>query len=143
MDVLLKDPLKFMMAGKARFTLESSQTKKRFTYRIKKIEARRGPLWFLSVLTGSDNESHFSYAGTLYQTGQSEYMFKWTAKSKVSRDAPSVQAFLWTLRNLNRNVVPDQLNVYHEGRCGRCGRTLTVPESIKSGFGPECIGKVQ
>jgi len=29
--------------------------------------------------------------------------------------------------------------VFHEGACGRCGRTLTVPESIASGFGPECI----
>jgi hypothetical protein len=28
--------------------------------------------------------------------------------------------------------------VWHEGRCGRCGRKLTVPESIESGFGPEC-----
>ncbi len=26
----------------------------------------------------------------------------------------------------------------HEGRCGRCGRTLTVPESVTEGIGPEC-----
>jgi len=27
-------------------------------------------------------------------------------------------------------------------RCGRCGRVLTVPESVESGFGPECIGRL-
>ena len=34
--------------------------------------------------------------------------------------------------------VPDNLRVYHEGKCCRCGRTLTTPESIKKGIGPEC-----
>jgi predicted metal-dependent hydrolase len=29
-------------------------------------------------------------------------------------------------------------NVHHEGKCGRCGRLLTVPSSIESGIGPEC-----
>lgn len=28
------------------------------------------------------------------------------------------------------------------GRCGRCGRTLTVPASIHRGLGPECARKV-
>jgi hypothetical protein len=27
---------------------------------------------------------------------------------------------------------------HHEGKCGRCGRLLTVPSSIESGIGPEC-----
>ena len=31
---------------------------------------------------------------------------------------------------------------WHEGRCGRCGRKLTVPESIEAGYGPECINLV-
>jgi hypothetical protein len=29
--------------------------------------------------------------------------------------------------------------VWHEGSCARCGKKLTVPESIESGFGPECV----
>jgi hypothetical protein len=31
---------------------------------------------------------------------------------------------------------------WHEGKCGRCNRKLTVPSSIESGFGPECINHV-
>jgi hypothetical protein len=38
--------------------------------------------------------------------------------------------------------MPDGVVIWHEGRCGRCGRRLTVPESIESGYGPECIGKI-
>ena len=34
------------------------------------------------------------------------------------------------------------LEVWHEGRCGRCNRALTVPESIASGIGPECAKHV-
>ena len=26
-----------------------------------------------------------------------------------------------------------------DGKCGRRNKTLTVPESVESGFGPECI----
>lgn len=37
-------------------------------------------------------------------------------------------------------VIPPSLEVWHEGRCGRCGRALTVPESIASGIGPVCEG---
>ena len=29
------------------------------------------------------------------------------------------------------------LEVWHEGRCGKCGRKLIVPESIARGIGPE------
>jgi hypothetical protein len=29
-----------------------------------------------------------------------------------------------------------------EGRCGKCGRTLTVPSSIATGLGPECIKSI-
>jgi len=32
------------------------------------------------------------------------------------------------------------LNFFHEGKCGKCGRKLTTPESIKNGFGPTCLG---
>lgn len=30
----------------------------------------------------------------------------------------------------------------HTGVCGKCGRTLTDPESIDAGIGPVCAGKV-
>ena len=35
----------------------------------------------------------------------------------------------------------ETVQVWHEGRCGKCGRKLTVPESLTSGLGPECAGR--
>jgi hypothetical protein len=34
-----------------------------------------------------------------------------------------------------------QVYAVREGRCSRCGRTLTVPASLHHGMGPECAGK--
>lgn len=47
------------------------------------------------------------------------------------------QKYVDPVRNL-----PSQIEVWHEGRCGACGRRLTVPESIANGLGPVCAGHV-
>jgi hypothetical protein len=39
--------------------------------------------------------------------------------------------------------LPKGLKVHHEGRCCRCGRKLTVPESIETGLGPECASRLE
>jgi Family of unknown function (DUF6011) len=63
-------------------------------------------------------------------------------KSRVGREAPSAKAFDWAWRALTKGTMPANLEVWHEGRCGRCGRKLTVPESIARGIGPECAGRM-
>lgn len=56
--------------------------------------------------------------------------------SKVSKDAESFKGFEWLVR---RDFdAGDQADVYHESRCGKCGRALTTPESVSSGIGPVC-----
>jgi hypothetical protein len=53
-----------------------------------------------------------------------------------------MKAFAWTWSHIVGEVLPnEQLEIWHEGRCARCNRRLTVPASIASGFGPECAGK--
>ena len=32
--------------------------------------------------------------------------------------------------------------VYHVGKCGKCGKKLTTPESILTGLGPTCSNKI-
>ena len=53
----------------------------------------------------------------------------------------SVQAFIWFLNRIEADKPTDGFEFWHEGKCGRCGRKLTVPESIEAGIGPECAGK--
>jgi hypothetical protein len=53
----------------------------------------------------------------------------------------SVKAFDWFFNNrVSCNTdLPESVEFFHEGRCGKCGRKLTTPESVTAGFGPECI----
>lgn len=54
----------FLLAGKAIFTVVSKKSGNRFTYKVKKYD--NGDLWFVSVLTGPDNYSSYSYLGTIF-----------------------------------------------------------------------------
>jgi Family of unknown function (DUF6011) len=131
--------LRFMRGGNATVTLLSMATGTRFTYRLRASEDRR--VTFVAVLTGSDNESSYAYLGYI-KTGQEVY-WHGGRKAKVAADAPSAKAFNWAWRQLIKNQLPaDKLEIFHEGRCGRCGRKLTVPASILSGFGPECVTRM-
>jgi len=141
------DARQFIRAGKATVTLVSKKTGNRFTYRVSLARDREtgepsgdGTL-FVGLLSGPDNNSDYQYMGRIsrdvYWHGR-----KNPQPGDISKNALSVQAFAWTWRNLVQGTMPTQLQVWHEGRCGRCGRRLTVPSSIAQGFGPECIGHV-
>ena len=127
---------RFALAGNATFTLRSVKTGTRFTYKVRKCDDPESPdLYFVSVLYGQDNENDFQYLGTIrfgiYAPGK---------KSKIGANAPSARgfAYAWPFIVKDRVDPKGSFEVFHEGRCGRCGRKLTVPESIISGFGPEC-----
>lgn len=130
----------FALAGNARFTLVSKRTQTRFTFRVRRPAEDRP--WFVSLLTGSDNENSYTFFGTIFPDGS----FRHSRKARISALAPSVAGFDWFWKHVRSadalDLLPAQVDVHHEGRCGRCGRTLTVPQSIESGFGPECIHHV-
>jgi hypothetical protein len=45
-------------------------------------------------------------------------------------------------RHVTAGELPVTLSMQHEGHCGRCGRTLTHPDSINTGYGPECAARI-
>jgi hypothetical protein len=111
----------------------SSAARTRFTYRVRAKEGEEG-LFFVSVLNGPDNWANYAYLGII-RDGE----YRQTAKSKVSKDAPSARAFNWFYQLVIAQGAPlGQLEFWHSGKCCRCGRKLTVPSSIESGWGPEC-----
>ena len=136
----------FLYAGNATFTLVSLKTGGRFTYRVRvkkeDVEAKvLNPTYFVSLLRGADNTSDYAYMGVLRRPAA----FNFTAASKVLRTAPSATGLLWFLDKMlhRRDVLGSQVQVWHEGKCGRCGRKLTVPDSIERGLGPECAGLME
>jgi len=123
--------LNIIKAGKATITLHSGTTGKHYTYKVKKHKDKN--LWFVSLMVGTNNDSDFVYLGYFYDDNK----FKRSDKSCRTSDAPSFLAFDYFLNHIDN--IPEKLGVYHSGNCCRCGRTLTTPESIEAGIGPECI----
>jgi hypothetical protein len=142
--------VEFMWAGNAKFTLVSGKTGLRFTYRlrVKKEDVAANladPVYFLSLLRGSDNEADYVYVGVIRRK---ECALRLTPASKVGNSAQSVQACAWFLRQLRvkADVLGDDaplLQFWHTGRCGKCGRLLTVPGSVLLGLGPVCDGRME
>lgn len=133
--------LDFITAGNATFTVKSLKTGVRFTYKVTMPEDNDNML-FINLLTGTDNESSYSYIFHLYQK-DGVPMLVHSKKARITEDAPACVAFKYVFYNLLVGKEMPLVEIWHEGRCGRCGRKLTVPESIDSGYGPECIDKVR
>ena len=132
--------LQFITAGNAYFTIRSQKTGVRYTYRVnvsKPNEKYTKATTFVSLLTGPQNTEDYSYLGMI-SNGQ----FRLTRASRMKADSTPVKAFQWVWSALQAGKLPPATEIWHEGRCGRCGRKLTVPESIEAGIGPECAGKV-
>jgi len=135
------DARNFMLSGCATFTAVSKTTGTRFTFRVSQPKNERGSATaphFVALMNGPDNESNYQYLGVV--RNRTDYAHG--HKSRVSPDAPSARAFAWVFDQLvARDTIPPALEVWHEGRCGRCNRKLTVPSSIARGLGPECAGR--
>ena len=127
---------KYLFAGKSTITIQSTETGKHYTYKVKKHKEK--DMFFVSVLSGSNNDSDYTYMATIFEGGK----LRLTKKSRANESTPSYIAFNWFYRNLLFNEEKiKMLNVYHDGTCGRCGRKLTTPESVEYGLGPHCRNK--
>ncbi len=125
----------FALAGNAIFTVTSRKTGTRFTFKIQKPSPTTPH--FVKVLSGPDNENDYRYFGIIFNS--TTFVHANPEKTTISPEAPSAQAFAWLWKNLHNPKALSQVEIHHEGRCCRCGRKLTVPSSVESGVGPECM----
>lgn len=133
-----EEAFRFMTAGKSIFTILNTKTNNRFTFKVvacKNPTNAKTSVHFVKVMTGRDNEKSYSFIGTMFN----KEVFRYSTKSRLNAESQQVRAFDWYFSKLLANELPDFIETWHEGRCGRCGKTLTVPQSIELGFGPECI----
>ena len=132
-----KDAETFILAGNATVTISSLVTGVRYTFKIRQCKDNEtGKLahrWFVSLLTGSDNTNDYTYFGLLdTKNGLAGGVhFRPTGKSKLNLNSTPVKAFIYMWEHVyTAGNIPAKLEIRHEGSCGRCGRLLTVPESI-------------
>ena len=130
----------FLLAGNAIFTVSNPEGNH---YTFKVVQAKHslgnGPApFFISVLTGQDNSNSYTYLGMVLENG-----VKLTAKSKFKKDTILYKVADWAVRGiLNEGDLPAGYQIDHAGACGRCGRKLTTPDSIKLGLGPICANRI-
>lgn len=129
-------------------TFQSAKTGERRTFRINPMDklavAEKGirdQRFFVKFLSGSDNSNDYTYLGQILNG-----RFTLTQKSRtngITEQTPSYVIFKVAFETLlATTVMPKMLQVTHSGRCGKCHKALTVPQSVNDGFGPECIEKV-
>lgn len=136
----------FVLAGAATFTVECPDGT-HHTYHVARSPAtdRWAESYFAKVLTGPDNSDYgdFTYLGKLDDfTGQ----VRTTKASMHLADSYATKL----LNRILARVWGDDHEAYerhgyrtmHCGRCGKCGRKLTTPDSVARGIGPECARKL-
>lgn len=137
----------FILAGRSVFTVECPSGwhgKPHYTFRVgrKKANGMYPECYFVSLLSGPQNTSDYTYLGKLIPSTGAVVL---TEKSRFSDDTLVVKlirrvvARVWA--NEAAEIEKAGFDVHHEGRCGCCGRPLTTPQSILSGIGPVCAEK--
>jgi len=129
----------FILGGKSIFTLYSNKIDKRYTYKVQR-DKKNSQRYFVKLMWGSDNETDYRFLGWFYNTGSNAYVLMWSGNSCTKPDQLNyrmMQQFLNIVGDVRQ--LPETCEFYPSGKCARCGRLLTTPESIKQGFGPECV----
>lgn len=138
------DFLTFALAGNATFTAVSQRTGERITFKVSRVPdfSERKKAWFVNVLMGPDNSSDYMFLGMIRSNQQGDLWYWRSDKWRGGDDSPAAKGFKYIFdETVEHERLPRGVEMWHEGRCGRCGRKLTVPESIANGLGPECAGK--
>lgn len=139
--------LSFILAGNAHFTFRHSCNKTHLTYKVRMPSNRapgdtRPPVAFVSV---PDPKGPYGYAYLGHITnvsiiGRTDMppKFVHSVRSTIGAEDIRANGFKFVFEKLVSGTLNGCVEIWHEGSCGRCGRRLTVPESIQSGIGPEC-----
>ncbi len=138
---------RFMLGGNARFTLRSLKTGERRTFEVELCPEQgdvANPRHFVRLLTGPDNGCDYKYLGLLIDGVRLEFKL-----NRQNWGADAAAALVWMLEKISDDCLQPlcaaqanfdaQAEFWHEGRCSRCGRALTTPESIAVGIGPKCL----
>lgn len=134
-----EEALKFILAGKSEFVAVSGNTGKRLGFKLEKINSDNTngneTMYYLS--TQIDNK--LVYCGVIvYNSKLNKFIFAKGKKGNLDYSHLNVKSILYILNRLHCGDVGINLSVYHVGKCGRCGKKLTTPESILTGLGPTC-----
>jgi hypothetical protein len=127
----------FIFAGRAAFSVSNAQDE-HFTFKVRgrdgEWQGRKTRSYFLSI-KASGGRFPYRYIGIVNADGT----IKSTAKSEFLPNTKEYKIAAWALSAVvNGKLIPAGYHIRHLGKCGRCSRTLSDPQSIERGIGPEC-----
>jgi hypothetical protein len=131
---------RLLLAGKATLTLRNPKRGTHIRVRMNNKKDRSGQpssCYFLKVSLLGDGDAGYKYAGAYFSD---THRFK--AAMELEEDASLAAVVSLILRAIDTPQILSSAEIMHEGKCCRCGRKLTHPESIETGLGPECGGRV-
>lgn len=124
-----KDALNYILSGKATVGIHSGKTGNTYWYYVHK----KGNYWKVWK-----NNSHQVIA-TIRKNASERY----EVLGEGSVYPTQMQEVLcYVVYHLENNNLDSRVTILHSGRCGRCKRELTDPESLATGIGPECRKKL-
>ena len=128
----IKQITKLIFAGNAIFTVKNTKTGNHFTFKVKKPNKGPACVWHVSVLGPYQNWLY------MFTIRDNQCMFS-SQYSRTTEHDIRVQVFIWLMRTLNKQKLPDIIDLQFSDFCCRCGKRLTDINSIKRKLGPECV----
>jgi len=139
----LRLPVLFF-AGRSVLTFRNPATGGHLTVKATQLKDKEDrkkklPIFFVNVRIQGDGDTGYVFGGTIFND---------TMRMKLSKNAtPGSQVekvMVWLMGMINKpqSLRDRNIAVLHEGRCCRCALPLTHPESINTGFGPDCLSYV-
>lgn len=126
----------YIFAGNSTITVYSHKCGDHFTYKIVRDKFQRD-CYRVYLLYGQDNSKDFRFIGVFYNDFAQYVLPGLYRRGEYAQPVPlSIQVIRFVLENAPN--LPETISVLHSGRCAKCGRKLTTPESLMTGFGPKC-----
>lgn len=128
-------------AGRALLTFNNVAKGTHMTVRVKQAKSKvdrktKLPVFFVSISLLGDRTQGFVFAGTIFTETNT---FKLAAGQDPNGRIARALAFLNAATQDTSILREKNVTFQHEGKCCSCGMTLTHPNSIPVGFGPDCL----
>ncbi len=108
-------------------------------HRTFKVSSNRQGTRFVSLLTGSDNQSDYTAFAIVGSGAYDKIAFTFKKYKTQPGDKKTQWEKFTDLLNRPLHYQNERGLEYHiSTRCRRCNRVLSVPRSIQTGLGPEC-----
>lgn len=135
----------FVTAGRASFVV-ANPSGESVTVKVsrarQKLDANGNPMTAKLWVSVRHNNEPWLWVGSLDEQGGT-IVSRRGMPSTAAPDPRVLTIANWALDCIWKGLsVPSGYRLEHTGRCGRCGKMLRDADSIKSGFGPECVKHV-